>query len=84
VVGRIGPLAGVAPDQLRLAFPPVAAGTSCEGAMIEIEVTAVEIVCRICGGASHVRANRLLCVACGGQGMADWIDWLVDPRARRG
>jgi hydrogenase nickel incorporation protein HypA/HybF len=33
--------------------------------MIDIEVTAVEISCRICGETSQVRANRLLCGACG-------------------
>jgi hydrogenase nickel incorporation protein HypA/HybF len=62
---RIGPLAGVEPEQLRLAFPLVAAGTSCEGTMIEIELTPVEICCRLCGESSAVRANRLLCPACG-------------------
>jgi hydrogenase nickel incorporation protein HypA/HybF len=62
---RIGPLAGVEPDQLRLAFPLVAAGTPCEGAMIEIETTTVEISCRICGETSQVPINRLLCGACG-------------------
>jgi hydrogenase nickel incorporation protein HypA/HybF len=62
---RIGPLAGVEPDLLRFAFPLVAAGTSCESAMIEIETTAVAIHCRICGERSLVRANRLLCGACG-------------------
>jgi hydrogenase nickel incorporation protein HypA/HybF len=62
---RIGPLAGVEPDQLRLAFPLVAAGTSCADATIEIEPIAVEIRCRMCGQAAQVRANRLLCPACG-------------------
>jgi hydrogenase nickel incorporation protein HypA/HybF len=33
---RIGPLAGVEPAQLQLAFPLVAAGTACAGARIEI------------------------------------------------
>jgi len=62
---RIGPLAGVEPDQLRRAFPLVAAGTSCEGAILEIQPIAVEICCRICGDISQGRANRLLCAACG-------------------
>jgi hydrogenase nickel incorporation protein HypA/HybF len=59
------PAGGVEPDQLRLAFPLVAAGTLCERAMIEIEHTAVEIRCRICGETSHVRTNHLLCGRCG-------------------
>jgi len=62
---RIGPLAGVEPDQLRRAFPLVAAGTSCEGARFDIQMTPVEIRCRLCGETSQVRANRLLCAACG-------------------
>ncbi len=62
---RIGPLAGVEPDLLRSAFPLVAAGTSCEGAMIEIEATPVEVRCRICAAISNARPNRLLCESCG-------------------
>ncbi len=65
IVLRIGPLAGVEPDQLRRAFPLVAAGTSCDGAIVDIQMTAVGICCRICGAASQVRPNRLLCAACG-------------------
>jgi hydrogenase nickel incorporation protein HypA/HybF len=65
ITRRIGPLAGVEPDQLRRAFPMVAAGTSCEGAILEIHPIAVEIWCRLCGQTSHPRANRLLCAACG-------------------
>ena len=62
---RIGPLAGVEPDLLRLAFPLVAAGTSCADAVLEIQPIAVEIWCRFCGETSRARPNRLLCAACG-------------------
>lgn len=62
---RIGPLAGVEPDLLRSAFPLVVAGTSCEGAMIEIETTSVEVRCRNCDAISNARPNRLLCGRCG-------------------
>jgi hydrogenase nickel incorporation protein HypA/HybF len=64
---RVGPLAGVEPALLRAAFPIVAAGTPCEGATIEIESMAVEVLCRRCGSTSSVRPNRLLCARCG-----DW------------
>lgn len=62
---RIGPLAGIEPALLRVAFPLVAAGTACEGAVFEIEATSVQVCCRICGSTSHVRPNRLLCARCG-------------------
>ncbi len=62
---RIGPLAGVEPDLLRAAFPIVAAGTPCEGAIVAIEIMAIEVRCRRCGSISTVRPNRLLCAGCG-------------------
>jgi hydrogenase nickel incorporation protein HypA/HybF len=61
----IGPLAGVEPDLLRAAFPLVAAGTICEGARLAIETPPVRVHCNLCGAASQVRPNRLLCGACG-------------------
>jgi hydrogenase nickel incorporation protein HypA/HybF len=64
---RVGPLAGVEPDLLCAAFPIVAAGTACEGATIEIESMAVQVLCKRCGTTSVVRPNRLLCASCG-----DW------------
>jgi hydrogenase nickel incorporation protein HypA/HybF len=62
---RIGPLAGVNPALLRTAFPLAAAGTCCETASLRIETVAVRVACRLCGAASHVRPNRLLCGVCG-------------------
>ena len=62
---RIGPLAGVEPGLLKSAFPLVAAGTPCEGAIIEIEDIPVRVRCRICGSTSQTRLNRLLCTDCG-------------------
>jgi hydrogenase nickel incorporation protein HypA/HybF len=61
----IGPLAGVEPHLLRVAFPLAAAGTCCEGAWLEIETPSVRVACQLCGAASHVPPNRLLCDACG-------------------
>ena len=62
---RIGPLAGVEPDLVRLAFPIVAAGTACAGASLDIEVAPVEVRCQVCDATSSVRPNRLLCATCG-------------------
>jgi hydrogenase nickel incorporation protein HypA/HybF len=63
---RIGPLAGVEPDLLSAAFPIVAAGTPCDGAILAIETIDVQVRCRNCGATAVVRPNRLLCAACGG------------------
>lgn len=62
---RIGPLSGVEPDLLLTAFPLVAAGTPCEGAVIEVERTPVRVLCPACGSMSDVRPNRLVCGTCG-------------------
>jgi hydrogenase nickel incorporation protein HypA/HybF len=62
---RIGPLAGVEPDLLSAAFPIVAAGTLCDGAILAIEGIDVQVRCRGCGAISVVRPNRLLCAGCG-------------------
>jgi len=62
---RIGPLAGVEPALLCAAFPIVAAGTPCDGAILEIEGIDARVRCRGCGAVSVVRPNRLLCAGCG-------------------
>ena len=61
----IGPLAGVDPHLLRAAFPLVAAGTRCDGARLAIATPSVRVECQLCGAASQVLPNRLLCGACG-------------------
>ena len=61
---RIGPLAGIEPHLLRAAFPLAAAGTACAGARLAIATTPVRVQCQLCGAASHVRPNRLVCGAC--------------------
>jgi hydrogenase nickel incorporation protein HypA/HybF len=67
---HIGPLAGVEPELVRLAFPLVAAGTACEACMLEIEFLPVQVCCQSCGTISDVPPNRLLCGHCSG--------WRVD------
>jgi hydrogenase nickel incorporation protein HypA/HybF len=64
---RIGPLAGVDPHLLSAAFPIVAAGTPCDGAILEIESMEARVHCRGCESVSIVRPNRMLCAICG-----DW------------
>jgi hydrogenase nickel incorporation protein HypA/HybF len=61
---RIGPLAGIEPDLVRLAFPIVASGTVCDGAAMEIETMPVQVRCTLCGAISGARPNRLLCASC--------------------
>lgn len=67
---RIGPLAGVEPELVRLAFPIVAAGTPCENATLDIWPAPVQVSCRICGATSQVAPNRVLCGQC--------ATWCVD------
>ncbi len=67
---HIGPLAGVEPDLVRLAFPLVAAGTPCEAAMLAIEPLPVQVRCQTCDTVSEVPPNRLFCKHCAG--------WRVD------
>ncbi len=62
---HIGPLSGVEPDLIRVAFPVVAAGTSCEDAALEITSLAVQVFCRDCDASSIVPPNQLLCAQCG-------------------
>ena len=62
---RVGPLAGVEPHLLKAAFPMIAAGTVCAGAMLAIETPAVRVECQLCGAVSQVKPNRLLCGLCG-------------------
>ena len=62
---RIGPLAGVEPDLVRLAFPIVAAGTACATAALDIEIAPIEVRCQICDSTSSVRPSRRLCATCG-------------------
>lgn len=45
---RLGPLSGVARDALLFSFDAAAAGTTLEGARLEIEDVAVTVWCRVC------------------------------------
>lgn len=65
IVLRIGPLSGIEAALLKNAFPLASAGTVAEDAELVIDHSPVTVECTICGAASEVVPNRLLCDACG-------------------
>ncbi|MDX6297027.1 MAG: hydrogenase nickel incorporation protein HypA/HybF [Nocardioidaceae bacterium] len=58
---KIGRLAGVVPDAMRFCFDLVTAGTSLEGAVLEIEEPAGQARCRSCGDVFRLSDLILLC-----------------------
>ncbi len=46
---EVGRLSGLVPDSVRFCFEMVAAGTTCEGAALEIDEPAGRARCRSCG-----------------------------------
>ena len=46
---EIGQLSGLVPDAVRFCFEMVAAGTTCEGALVEIDEPCGQARCRTCG-----------------------------------
>ncbi|HEY2900544.1 MAG TPA: hydrogenase maturation nickel metallochaperone HypA [Polyangia bacterium] len=61
---QIGQLAGVVPEALRFCFEACAAGTTLEGATVEIEETNGRGVCRSCGAPVALASFLDLC-GCG-------------------
>ena len=66
----IGPLSGVEPRLLEDAYLLARAGTSAEGARLDIQQVNIRVRCRTCGAESEAAPNRLLCGQCG--------DWHTD------
>ena len=64
---QLGPLSGIEAVLLEQAFTVARAGTVANGAMLETESLPVRVRCQVCGVASEVPPNRLVCGACG-----DW------------
>lgn len=64
---RVGPLSGVEPELLQLAFPLARAGTLAEQAELVIESLPLRVRCDTCGAETDAAPNRLVCGACG-----DW------------
>jgi len=63
---EIGPLSGVDPAQLLLAFAVMRTGGDSATAVLLIETAAVEVRCLECGAESATLVNRLVCRTCGG------------------
>ena len=61
---EIGRLSGVVPDSVRFCFDMVAAGTTCEGAALEIDEPPGRARCRTCDLAFETDEVLPLCV-CG-------------------
>lgn len=58
---KVGRLAGVVPDAMRFCFDLVTAGTTLEGASLEIEQPAGQARCRTCGEEFGMTDLILLC-----------------------
>ncbi len=63
---HIGPLSGVEPPLLEIAYPLAAAGTIAESAVLDIERTPIRVHCSECGAETSAESNRLVCGECGG------------------
>jgi hydrogenase nickel incorporation protein HypA/HybF len=58
---EVGRLSGLVPDAVRFCFEMVAAGTTCEGATLEIDEPPGRAVCRTCGAAFETGEVLPLC-----------------------
>lgn len=58
---EVGQLSGLVPDAVRFCFEMVAAGTTCEGATLEIDEPPGKAVCRTCGAAFETGEVLPLC-----------------------
>lgn len=64
---RIGELAGVNPQSMSFCFDALVRGTELEPLALEIEYCMRRHKCRNCGGVFEVRAERIVCPACGSE-----------------
>ncbi len=62
---RIGEMAGVVADSLTFCFGAITAGTSLEGARLEIDRRPLKGKCRACGRESPLELPLFLCPICG-------------------
>lgn len=62
---RIGPLSGAEPELIQQAFPVASRGTCAERAVLDIELSPVQIHCPECHNQSQVAINKLDCPHCG-------------------
>lgn len=66
---EVGRLSGLVPDSVRFCFELVAAGTTCEGALLEIDEPEGEAHCRACD-ADFPTVEVLPLCACGSADVA--------------
>jgi hydrogenase nickel incorporation protein HypA/HybF len=66
---EIGKLSGLVPDAVRFCFEVVATGTTCEGALVEIDEPCGHARCRTCGSAFETDDMLALC-GCGSADIA--------------
>ncbi|MGD9528330.1 hydrogenase maturation nickel metallochaperone HypA [Pseudonocardia sp.] len=66
---EVGRLSGIVPDAMRFCFDMVTAGTTCEGAVLEIDEPPGHARCRSCG-ADFETAEVLPLCACGSADVA--------------
>ena len=66
---EVGKLSGLVPDAVRFCFEMVAAGTTCEGALVEIDEPCGHARCRTCGAVFDTADVLVLC-ACGSADVA--------------
>jgi len=63
---KVGPLSGVEPEALMLAYELAREGTPLEGSKLQINHVAVEIECPTCGGPQRaVSVRQMVCSKCG-------------------
>ncbi|HEX6886480.1 MAG TPA: hydrogenase maturation nickel metallochaperone HypA [Candidatus Nanopelagicales bacterium] len=65
---RVGALAGITPDGLRLTFEVAAAGSPLDGSELQVEVEPLAIDCPACGLQPLADAPSLACPTCGATG----------------
>jgi hydrogenase nickel incorporation protein HypA/HybF len=66
---EVGRLSGLVPDSVRFCFEMVAAGTTCEGALLQIDEPPGRARCRDCGVAFETGEVLPLC-GCGSANVA--------------
>ncbi|SHK41266.1 hydrogenase maturation nickel metallochaperone HypA [Thermocrinis minervae] len=77
VVLQIGPLSGVEPHLLEVAFNTFKEGTVANQAVLEIERTDLAIYCDSCGKEYSKKELNILCPVCGSYGRVVKGDELI-------
>ena len=62
---ELGPLSGVEPELVKIAFAELVEESPCRGAELTIEEVPLTACCRACGAETKIEAYRFLCPTCG-------------------